>query len=75
MKKFKLVSLIILMSMVFSTLIPLKVRAVDTNKIITAKNFNAFYLLTIVAHAGACNLSVEEFNTAAKNHFVDIDEL
>lgn len=75
MKKFKLVSLIILMSMVFSTLIPLKVRAVDTNKIITAKNFNAFYLLTIVAHAGAGNLSVEEFNTAAKNHFVDIDEL
>lgn len=49
MKKFKLVSLIILMSMVFSTLIPLKVRAVDTNKIITAKNFNAFYLLTILS--------------------------
>lgn len=75
MKKFKLVSLIILMSMVFGTLIPLKVRAVDTNKIITAKNFNAFYVDAIVGFSGAGRLSVEEFNTAAGNHFVNINEL
>ena len=42
MKKFKLVSLIILMSMVFSAVVmPLTSKAVDTDKI-TAENFNMY---------------------------------
>ena len=62
MKKFKLVSLIILMSMVFSAVVmPLTSKAVDTDKI-TAENFNMYYLEYMIATFGAGSMSSDVYN-------------
>lgn len=75
MKKFKLVSLIILMSMVFSAVVmPLTSKAVDTDKI-TAENFNMYYLEYMIATFGAGSMSSDVYNKEIERHFVNIEDL
>lgn len=73
MKKFKLVSLIILMSMVFSVVIPLKANAAGNYNGVSS--FNMYYVEQIAATAGANSISADLYNKEVESHFVNIDKL
>ena len=76
MKKIKSVSLIILISMLFSVVImPHKSNAtVDAGKI-TAGNFNMYYLAYMIATSGAGTMSSDVYNKELERHFVNIEDL
>lgn len=76
MKKIKFVSLIILISMLFSVVImPHKSNAtVDASKI-TAGNFNMYYLAYMIATSGAGTMSSDVYNKELERHFVNIEDL